>query len=266
VEENIRKESDIPKRHFKFYYPSAIDDRETYVLLDTLEQKHTFPKLEKQSVTSILFETDEEAIVYTPSLEGILGDKLTVFAPHTVGIRLGVGKSMEIIKQLFDIGELFDYCKDLKTMIEAYNATQAQESEYRKPEHSRDASLQDTIQTSFLVSQYLLKGYKSNAETAEIATGLKQIENHLLGVPFKIDQARVAASKIALLASIVQKGDSAVSLEKMRYDSSQNKELLTVELSGPFEILNRLKKLQQLEAFHYWTQVSQMEQSGERKI
>ena len=194
----------------------------------------------------------------THQLEGILGDKLTVFAPYTVGIRFGAGKSMEIIKQLFDIGELFDHCRDIKTIIEAYKATQAQESEYRKPKHSRDASLQDTIQTSFLVSQYLLKGYKSDAETAEIATGLKQIENHLLSVPFKIDQARVATSKIALLASIVQKGDSALPLEKMRYDSSQNKILLTVELSGPFEILNRLKKLQQFEAFHYWMQVSQM--------
>jgi hypothetical protein len=258
VEENIRKESKIPKRHFKFFYTSAIDGRETYVLLDTLEEKHTFPKLERRPITSNLFETDEKVSVSTPSLEGILGDKLTVFAPHTVGIPFGAGKSMEIIKQLFDIGELFDHCRDVKTMIDTYNSTQAQESEYRKPKHSRDASLQDTIQTSLLVSQYLLKGYKSTAETAEIATGLKQIENHLLGVPFKIDQARIAASKIALVASIVQKGDPAVSIEKMRYDSSQNKKLLTVELSGTFQILNRLKKLQQLEAFHYWAQVSQM--------
>ncbi len=258
VEENIRKESNIPKRHCKFYYSSAIDGRETYVLLDTLEQNHTFPKLEKRSVTSRLFETDEEAIVHIPSLEGILGDKLTVFAPHTVGIRFGAGKSMEIIKQLFDIGELFDHCKDIKTMIEAYNATQVQESEYRKPKHGRDASLQDTIQTSFLVSQYLLKGYKSDAEIVEIATGLKQIQNHLLGVPFKIDQARVAASKIALLATIVRKEDPGVSFEKMRYDPSQNEKLLTIELSGSPKILNRLKKLQQLEAFHYWSLISQM--------
>lgn len=258
VEENTRKESNIPKRHFKFYYSSAIDGRETYVLLDTLKQSHTFPKLEKRSVTNRLFETDEEAIVRTPSLEGILGDKLTVFAPHTVGIRFGAGKSMEIIKQLFDIGELFDHCKDMKTMIEAYNATQAQESEYRTPKHSRDASLQDTMQTSFLVSQYLLKGYKSDAETAEIATGLKQIENHLLGVPFKIDQARVAASKIALLASIIRQQDVNVSLDKLRYDASQNVKLLTVDLSDPFAILNRLKKLQQLETFHYWSLISQM--------
>jgi hypothetical protein len=102
---------------------------------------------------------------------------------------------MEIVKQLFDIGKLFDYCADTKTLIASYTATQAQESEYGKPKHSKEDALDDSIQTAFLVSQYLLKGYKSSDEIKEIATGLKQIENHLLGVLFKIDQARIAAAK-----------------------------------------------------------------------
>jgi hypothetical protein len=34
--EDDRKPNDIPKRHFKHYYASAIDGRETYVLLDVL--------------------------------------------------------------------------------------------------------------------------------------------------------------------------------------------------------------------------------------
>lgn len=258
VEENVRKKSDVPKRHFKFYYISALDDRESYVLLDTLEQHHTFPKLEERTITSTLFETEEEVVVSTPTLEGMLGDKLTVFAPHTVGIPFAAGKSMEIIKQLFDIGELFGHCKDIKTLIKSYNATQTQESRYRKQRPSREASLDDTIKTSFLVSQYLLKGYQSNAETAEIATGFKQIENHLLGVSFNIDHARVSASKIALLASIIRQQDVNVPFDKLRYDPSQNSKLVSKDLSGSYSILNRLKKLQQLEAFHYWSIVSQM--------
>ena len=258
VEENVRKKNNIPKRHFKFFYTSAIDGRESYVLLDTLEGRHTYPKLEQKRIAHRLFETDEVVKVNIPTLEGILGDKLTVFAPHTIGIPYEAGKSMEIVKQLFDISELFDYCTDTKTMIESYDATQAQESEYRKPKHSKEASLDDTIQTAFLVSQFLLKGYISNDEIKEIATGLKQIENHLLGVPFKIDQARVAAAKIALLASVVKHNNLKFSFEKMRYNSTQNEKLLVAELSGSYEILNRLKKLNQLEAFYYWWLISQM--------
>ncbi len=259
VEENIRKKNNVPKRHFKFFYTSAIDGQESYLLLDTLERSHTYPKLEERLIAHRLFETDEAAKVRVPTLEGILGDKLTVFAPHTIGIPYEAGKSMEIVKQLFDIGELFDYCTDTKTLIESYDATQVQESEYRTPKHSREASLQDTISTAFLVSQYLLKGYKSNDEIKEIATGLKQVENHLLGVPFKLDQARVAAAKIALLASVVKNNNFKFSFEKMRYSPTQNEKSLAIELSGSYEILNRLKKLNQLEAFHYWWLISQME-------
>jgi len=258
VEENIREKNNIPKRHFKFFYTSTIDSRETYVLLDTLEGNHTYPKLEEKLIAHRLFETDDEVKVRIPTLEGILGDKLTVFAPHTIGIPYSAGKSMEIVKQLFDIAELFDYCNDTKTLIESYNATQAQESEYRKPKHSREASLEDTINAAFLVSQYLLKGYKTNDEIKEIATGLKQIENHLLGVLFKIDQARIAAAKIALLASVVKNNNLKFSFEKLRYNSMQNEKLLVIDLTGSYEILNRLKKLNQLEAFYYWSLISRM--------
>ena len=87
---------------------------------------------------------------------------------------------------------------------------------------------------------------------------LKQIENHLLGVSFNIDHARVAASKVALLASIIRQQDDNVSFDKLRYDSSQNSKLVTMDLSDSYSIFNRLKKLQQLEAFHYWSIVSQM--------
>jgi len=257
VEENVRKKKNIPKRHFKLFYTSAVDGRESYVLLDTLEEKHTYPKIEGKLIANKLFETDEKVKVAIPTLEGILGDKLTVFAPHTVGIPYEAGKSMEIVKQLFDISELFDHCRDTKTLIESYNATQKQESKYSESNPSREESLDDTVRTSFFVSQYLLKGYKSNAEIKEVATGLKQIENHLLSISFKIDQARIAAAKTALLASIIKQNNFRFSFKKMRYHSTQRESLTEVELSGSYEILNRLKKLRQLEAFYYWWLISQ---------
>ena len=44
----------------------------------------------------------------------ILGDKLTAFAPHTTGVPLCVGKSMEIAKQLFDVATLIDVLERYK--------------------------------------------------------------------------------------------------------------------------------------------------------
>jgi hypothetical protein len=78
-------------------------------------------------------------------------------------------------------------------------------------------------------------------------------------VLFKIDQARIAATKISLLGSVVNNNYLKFSFEKMRYNPTQNEKLLATELSSSYEILNRLKKLNQLEAFYYWSLISQME-------
>ena len=47
-----------------------------------------------------------------PSADDILGDKLTAFAPNTSGIpyiKEGRDRSLEIIKQLYDVGRLFEH-------------------------------------------------------------------------------------------------------------------------------------------------------------
>jgi hypothetical protein len=51
--------------------------------------------------------------VRLPTIESLLGDKLTAFAPTTVGVQLRTdegqpGELMQVAKQLFDIGTLFE--------------------------------------------------------------------------------------------------------------------------------------------------------------
>lgn len=48
----------------------------------------------------------EELTVNMPTLECLLGEKLTAFAPHTTGVPLGKKKELEIAKQLFDVAIL----------------------------------------------------------------------------------------------------------------------------------------------------------------
>ena len=53
----------------------------------------------------------------TPSFEDLLVDKLSTFAPNTIGIPYLKGedsRSKEKIKQLFDTGNLFDIIQDLE--------------------------------------------------------------------------------------------------------------------------------------------------------
>lgn len=57
----------------------------------------------------------EPLLVRVPAKEDILGDKLTAFAPNTIGIPPFKGDrncNLEIIKQMYDISRLFETVDD----------------------------------------------------------------------------------------------------------------------------------------------------------
>jgi hypothetical protein len=83
MEEDHRETKGIPKRHFKFFYTSIVDGQEAYVLLDVLYTDHGFPNVVSVPIATTLFETERQLSVTTPTINGITGDKLTAFAPHT---------------------------------------------------------------------------------------------------------------------------------------------------------------------------------------
>jgi hypothetical protein len=257
VAEDERGKSEIPKKHFKFFYTSVIDSRETYVLLDVLYTNHGYSQLLSLPIKNSIFSVSEEIKVNTPSIDGILGDKLTAFAPQTIGVPFGKKKSMEIIKQLFDIGELFDEMKDIQQVISNYRSIQKQESLFHKNTPSLSETLQDTIDTAFLFCQSRLKGCKEDAGIEEMHRGLKQIHSYLLGVPFHIEEARIAASKAALLASVIRQNKNDFDPKTMRYGLAMVDEVRGVSLKGRLEILNKLKETH-TEAFYYWWLISRM--------
>jgi predicted nucleotidyltransferase component of viral defense system len=99
----------IIKRHLKFYYTSSIEKRDSYILLDIVQSNYSFLDTIKRSIVLPLFEVEKEIKVIVSTINTYFGDKLTAFAPNTIGIPYGKNKSMEIIKQLFDLGILFEH-------------------------------------------------------------------------------------------------------------------------------------------------------------
>lgn len=257
VEEDSRSESNVPKKHFKLYYQSAIDGREAYVMLDVLYSEHGYSRLRSLPIKSAIFNADEEIKVSVPSVDAILGDKLTAFAPHTTGVPFRRKKSMEIIKQLFDIGELFDHCVDIGEVTESYETIQEQESKYRATRPSLVATLDDTIETSFLLCQTRLKGSIKDNRTDELDLGIRQIQSYLLGSPFRIEEARVAASKAAFIATAMKAKHTDVVLNEIKYSTAKLKDVENAMLEGKLSILNKLKATQ-TETFYYWWLISRL--------
>jgi predicted nucleotidyltransferase component of viral defense system len=114
--------SKIKKEHYKFFYTPLHKTKkdEEYVLLDILFEEVNYANIISLPIQSDFVPKSGKAIdVNVPSLEDILGDKLTAFAPNTTGIpyfKKEDSMSMEIIKQLYDIGNLFDAVSDLETI------------------------------------------------------------------------------------------------------------------------------------------------------
>lgn len=104
VEENNRKkENNIEKRHFRFYFDSPRSGEEIRVLLDVVFEENPYHNVvEREINSSLLLSEGEKLIVRIPDKNCILGDKLTAFAPHTIGIPFGKEKELEIIKQMYD--------------------------------------------------------------------------------------------------------------------------------------------------------------------
>lgn len=68
------------------------------------------------------------------SAEYMLEDKLTAFAPNTSGIPYVKGnhdRSLEIIKQLYDVGRLFEHVEDLNLTMASFKEIAVVELQYR---------------------------------------------------------------------------------------------------------------------------------------
>lgn len=103
-EQTRKSKNNIEKKHYKFVYDSPIMHDSNYILLDVLfEHNHYSSLIEREIKNDLLMTEEPYYTVKLPNINSVLGDKLTAFAPHTIGKLIGLNKEIEIIKQLFDI-------------------------------------------------------------------------------------------------------------------------------------------------------------------
>lgn len=85
--------SKIKKRHFKFAFDSPESGKESFILLDIVYGHSQYTKIINKEITNEFLQTDSVAkFIQVPSIDCMLADKLTAFAPHTIGIPLKAGK------------------------------------------------------------------------------------------------------------------------------------------------------------------------------
>lgn len=209
VEEHIRVgKNNIEKRHFRFKYNSPKSGRDVTILLDVLFEDIGYSATVERPIKNELLLTEgNDLSVIIPDVNGILGDKLTAFAPHTTGIPFGVTKELEIIKQLFDCGSLFDAMNDYGEVRSSYDRIVKSEMGYRGLTIPAEEALKDTIKGSLCIAS---RGQSDGEEYSYYKDGISRIRNHILGGKFSGEIAGTYASRVLYLASSMLVGSDSV--------------------------------------------------------
>jgi len=253
----------VPKAHYKFKFDSVRQGSGT-ILLDILIEDSIYPDLIEKPLHTKWIETDQETLVSVPSIDSLTGDKLTAFAPNTIGIPYFKGKdnqpfSMEICKQLFDLSRLFERIESMETVAASFKVFAEHEIAYRRngssaTELTSEMVLRDTIETCIILAKRDCGTVDEKAKFKELQKGIKAFgTGFLMAGNFRIDEAVSASARIAYLAAKLLVND----LTPIRHYRSQDIHDLSIE-DPNWNFLMRLKRQPDKSAFYYWQQAVEL--------
>lgn len=246
----------VPKSHSKFFYNVTYKTNADvgHILLDVLFEDNHYNKLEYKNIDSPFILHDGDVVaVQVPSIEDLLGDKLTAFAPNTTGIPYMKGDrdcSMEIIKQLYDIASLFDKVEDLAITAQTFSQFAKVEMMYRNID-SDDVKLvlDDVFNTALCIT---LRGQDRKDEFYKLQRGITHIKSFIFSESYTIDSAVVNAAKAAYLAVLLKTGHNDFNRYNDNIESIRNATITKLDTR-----LNKLKKYAP-EAFYYWLEIESL--------
>lgn len=232
----------IMKRHFKFTYESPVNGREFYILLDVLFEHNQYVRTEQKEIRNDLLISKPEYIMVTvPSIESILGDKLTAFAPHTTGIPLNKGKDMEVMKQLYDVSTLLDEFKNFEEVKVTYQKVAFSEIAYRGMNITPFDCAKDTFKASLCIAS---RGKYHPEEYPLYVSGIRDLRGHIFTENYSPEIAVCRAAKTLYMAACII---ADVPYERI----SDHKEYMDEKLTQQDLLLTKYLRKASLEAYAY---------------
>ena len=216
--QNDRNES----RHYKvFYLPilAVSHSNQEHILLDVVWTTSEHPcTVEHELIHDALLIDGPPVRIVTPTIEGLLGDKLTACAPLTVGVpitmrsRTGMGrthnKHLEMIKQLFDVNVLIPRAVDWESVRRAYARTLDVQRQVFGQDYSNEQVTHDLCRRALAMFNVLSTSYPPDLEFAH-SPGHKSLRNYLVAPgDFLFEHVKMAALRAAYVAHCMQTGES----------------------------------------------------------
>ena len=244
-EENRRDNSASQRmdlEHYKFFFNSVTDNSEKYILLDIAYESNKYPVTINKKIECSKLNISSEYMVNLPSVESILGDKLTVLAPKTTGIHYNSDKELELMKQLYDVDKLFNEAQDLEVVKASFINIANREIEYRK---LREITYEDVLEDirDFCIDT-ILQNNEENQHDVNI--GMKKLYGFIIESKFRREQeVLTAVGKVLYLMKLIKNNEKSIE----RY----NKEIKLNNIEIPTEFKKILKKMNNYneEAYYY---------------
>jgi predicted nucleotidyltransferase component of viral defense system len=208
VDEHVRVgKNEIIKKHYKYYYKSPTSETEIPILLDILFENNGYETLiTKEIQNSFLLTGGDNYRVQLPSIESILGDKLTAFAPHTTGIEFEyvndkgnkVEKTLEVIKQFLDVSQLIREVSYPESVLNTYVNVVTNEIKYRGIDVTPEDCLKDTFKVTLSI---LSRGSLYADDYPYLIKGIRKIQNHIFGFDINGEVAYKFAAPVLLFVA-----------------------------------------------------------------
>lgn len=256
----LRRENrngNIPKGHYKSFFEVVYSDQaEDSVLLDVLFEDNHYHRIENKPLSHSFIQTDgDETLIPVPSIADLLGDKLTAFAPNTCGVPYYKGihnSTINVAKQLHDVGRLFDAAEDIATTAETFKSIAVVElSSYRGKGDDLCIVYDDIRDTALALAT---RGKIDPHEDYELLEeGVDKLKSHMYVGRYTLEMAIADAAKAAYLATVIQYG-----LNKIEKYSGNPSDVKGMTISPA--ISKDVAKIRRgnPEAFYYWCKISQI--------
>lgn len=250
--------SGIPVSHAKVFYQIAYTDMskiDEYIRLDVLYEDCPYSNTQQLPIESPFLKLDGEPLhVTAPMKEDILGDKMTAFAPNTIGIpyyKKDRECNMEIIKQLYDINRLFEVVEDFGPALESFRRVSAVELGYRGLEGRLEEFFEDVRQTAICIAT---RGQAGRGDIRFFIDGIKRVKPYIYQERYRIEEAIMDASRAAYLATCFERG--VIQIEK--FPKGEPEIVRNMEISDALPA--KLRKLRNVspEAYYYWAEVGRL--------
>lgn len=247
VEQNIRVNSASKRmdlEHYKFFFNSITDGSEKYILLDVAYESNKYPVIINKRIECNDLGIHSNLSVNLPSIESILGDKLTVLAPYSTGISYNSDKELELMKQLYDVDKLFNAAMNIEIIKKSFINIATREINYRK---LLELTYEDVLNDIEGFAKDII--FMTNKEHVnKINIGMKKLSGFRIEKKFLIDkEVLTAASKVLYLVFLLRRNEKII--EKYKNNTK------IMEIPIPIEMKKRMRVIRKMnpEAYFYIT-------------